>query len=101
MSKVSGKIRAMERRQAAMEENLEKIVKTQDLHGRHLLLSRIQSKQNNKYMKSIHQHLMGTNKGRQGIFARLRTLEVRQKAIIGVSSVVSSALIIGLIKALF
>jgi len=91
----------MERRQAAMEDKLEKISETQHLHGRHLYLSRLQSKQNNKYMKSIHQHLMGTKRGRLGIFTRLRTLEIRQKAIIGVSSVVSSALIIGLIKALF
>ena len=100
MSKVSGKIRAMERRQAAMEESLGKIDKHQDLHSRQMLLTRLQLRQNNKYMKSIHEHFMGSKKGRKGIFTRIRVLEVRQKSMIGVASVVISALIIGLVKAL-
>lgn len=100
MSKVSGKIRAMERRQAAMEEQLGKLSQHQDLHSRAMLYMRLQLKKSNGYMKSIHQHLMGTKGGRKGIFERLRTLEVRQKAIIGISSVVTSAVIVGLIKAI-
>jgi hypothetical protein len=101
MSKVSGKVRAIERRQAIMEETLDKLSKHQDVHSKALLYMRLQTRTTNKYLRSIHQHLMGTKRGRKGIFERLRTLENKQKAIIGVASVIGSACIIGLIKALF
>ena len=100
MSKVSGKIRSIERRQADMERQLTKLSKHQDIHSKTLLIVRFQLKSINKYAKSLHQHLMGTGQGRKGIFARLRTLEVRQKAIIATASVITSACIIGIIKAL-
>ena len=93
MSKQSGKIRAMERRQAAMEEKLDKLDKHQDLHSRHMLYTRIQLRQNNKYMKHIHQHLVG----KKGVLARVRTLEVRQKGIIGLASLLLSATVIGIL----
>lgn len=97
MSKVSGKIRAMERRQAAMEEIMGKVSKSQDLHSRHVLLMRLQLKQNNKYTKHTHQHLVGNDKGRKGLISRVRTLEVRQKGIIGAASLLISAAVIGFI----
>lgn len=101
MSKVSGKIRALERRQAAMEENLDKISEHQDHHSRQMLYVRYHAKQNYKYMKNIYKHLMGTDKGRKGIVARVQTLETQTKAIIGVASVVVSAGIIGILKVIF
>lgn len=84
----------------AIEKQLEAVRGTQESHGHQLLLNRLHLKRSNAYMKSLHQHLMGTKRGRKGIFERMRTLEVRQKAILGVSSVVATAGIIGLLKAL-
>jgi hypothetical protein len=100
MSKVSGKIRLMDRRQTTMEELLKSVAEKQDLHGRHLLLIRFQQRQITQYMRHLHDHLMGSKK-RHGVFARLRTLEIRQKAILTVSSVIITAVIAGLLKAIF
>ena len=87
MSKVSGKIRRMERTLDQMEKNS--------------AITNIYLKRNNRYMKTIHQHLVGDGKGRKGIFKRLGTLEIRQKGILAVASVVCSAIIIGVVKSLF
>lgn len=100
MSKVSGKIRDMQRKQAAMEERLAKIDKHQDLHSRNIVYMRRLQRQSAQYMKSIHQHFMGTKKGRKGLFARVRTLEIHTKAIISVASILGSAAVIGILRAL-
>lgn len=100
MSKQSGKIRAMERRQAVMEDQLDKLSQHQDLHGRQLLLVRLQLKKTNEHLVCIREKFMGTREGKRGIFDRLRTLEVRQKTIIGIASLIFSACVVGLIKAI-
>ena len=87
----------MERRQIAMEEKLAKLSEHQDLHSRHMLITRIQLKQTTKYMKHIHQHLIGSEKGKKGVLSRVKTLEVRQKGIIGIASLLVSATVVGLI----
>lgn len=85
----------MERRQQAIEEKLDKLDKHQDLHSRHMLFTRIQLKQNNKYMKHIHEHLIGSTKGKKGLLSRVKTLEVRQKGIISTAFMLISAVVIG------
>lgn len=101
MSKQSGKIRTIERNQAAMEDQLKQMLNHQDLHNRQILLVRLLLKKNNEYMKCIHEKFMGTKEGKKGIFDRIKTLEVRQKAIIGIASVIFSACVVGFIKAVF
>jgi hypothetical protein len=97
MSKQSGKIRAIERRQAAMEEQFKQILKHQALHSRHILLARLQLKKSNKYMECIHEKFIGSKEGKKGILDRLRTVEVRQKGIIRIAFMLISAAVIGFI----
>lgn len=91
----------MERRLTAIEETLKKVSKHQDINSRQMLMVRLHLKKNNDYMKSIHQHFMGTKRGRKGLFQRVRTLEVRQKGVIGTLMAAFSAAIIGTFKAIF
>jgi hypothetical protein len=91
----------LERRLDTMEGTLKKVSEHQDINSKQMLLVRLHLKRNNDYSKSIHQHFMGTKRGRKGLFQRVRTLEVRQKGIIGTLMASLSAAIVGAFRAIF